>query len=366
MLPKTQQGGAETQLLYLIQGLDRNKFQVYLGLLYKDNQLKEEFESIPGITIKYFNKKSKWDALVFFRIKEFIIKNEIDIVHSFLGNHYAYIPALMCKNTVGIGSIRATAEPKHLSFIERLTEFTLPKLFQNNSKFIIIANSHKGRAIYLKQGFSCDSIKVIPNGIDYGRFSNGNRKRIINEFNLRNKLVLGMVARLVEGKNHEELIKIFKKLTEKHNNLVLLIIGSGPLMNYLKDLTKESKLNNVVFTGNRKDIPDFLASINIFVFPSKFPEGWPNVIGEAMAAGVSIVSYPAGDIKYIIKNNYNGIITRPDSHSFMTNVTKLIKSKKRREYLGDNARKTILNNFSLPKMVKKYQDVYNKIRMKND
>lgn len=359
ILPNTQQGGAETQLLCLLRGLDKSEFDVYLGLLYENEQLKKEFTSIKNVKTICFNKRGPWDVSVLFKIKRFIKKNEIEIVQTFLGNHYSFIPALFSKNVIAIGGIRATEQPKNLGFLKRIMIFKLPKIISKYNKSILISNSFSGKKLFLEEGFPEELIEVIPNGIDFNRFSKGNKDKILKEFNLKNKFVFAMVSRLVEGKNHPELIQVFNKLTEKRRNLVLLIIGAGPEMDKLKQLVKELDLNTkVIFTGNRKDIPDFLAAVDIYLFPSRFPEGWPNAVGEAMAAGVPVITYQIGDVKQIIKSGYNGIITDNNMKSFYNATIELMKSKNKMNLLGTNAQRTIGENYSVDKMVKNYQKLY--------
>jgi glycosyltransferase involved in cell wall biosynthesis len=359
ILPNTQQGGAETQLLCLLRGLDKSKFDVYLGLLYENEQLKKEFTSIKNVKTICFNKRGPWDVSVLFKIKRFIRENDIEIVQTFLGNHYSFIPVLFSKKIIAVGGIRATEQPENISFLKRIITYKLPKIISKYNKSILVSNSYSGKRLFVKEDFPEKLIEVIPNGIDFNRFSKGNGNKIIKEFNLKNKFVFAMVSRLVEGKNHPELIQVFKKLTDKRRNLILLIIGAGPEMDKLKQLVKELGLDTkVIFTGNRKDIPDFLAAVDIYLFPSRFPEGWPNAVGEAMAAGVPVITYQIGDVKQIIKSGYNGIITDNNMKSFYDATIELMKKKNKMKLLGINAQKTIEQNYSVDKMVRNYQNLY--------
>jgi len=361
ILPSAQLGGAETQLLNILKNINRNKFQTFLGFIHKNSQLEKEFSQIKDNKIVYFDKKGKFDVLVYRKILNFIRKEKINIVHSFLGNHYSFIPCLFTKNVKAIGGIRSTCAGND-SFIERIMRFDLLRIIFKQKEFYLISNSYKGKNIYVKKGFPSNSIYVIPNGIDINKFLNGNGKKIINEFGLENKIVLTMVARIEKEKNHEELLNVFYDLQKKFDNLRLLIIGDGPYLPELKRVTEEKKLTSkVIFTGLRKNIADFLSETDIFVFPSKYPEGWPNVVGEAMCEGVPVISYPCGDVRKIIRNGYDGIITEANEVAFKEQLIPLIKSSKYREYLGLNARKTILKKFTIPIMVKNYEKIYLKL-----
>lgn len=357
ILPKTHQGGAETQMFYLLRNLNKKKFVVYLGLLYNDEQLKKEFEAIKGIKIINFRKKNDLDFSIYFKIAKFIKSNNIDIIQTFMGNHHGYIPAFFIKGCTPVGGIRYSPDYEFSSF-DKIKRFTIPKILTRLDKFILVSNNYAAKEICEKKGFDSDKIRVIPNGIDYERFSRGTPTKIIKEFKLKDKLVFCMVARLDSVKNHDGLIRLFKKLREEYKNAVLIIVGDGPEMGKLKILASEcNESENIIFTGNRKDVPDILAAADVFVFPSK-SEGWPNVIGEAMSASLPVVSYPVGDVKLIIKNGFDGIITESNMKSFHEAIMNLIKNKKKMKYIGENAQKTIREKFSVEKMIKEYEEFY--------
>jgi L-malate glycosyltransferase len=358
LLPQAKQGGTETQLLNLLKGIDKNKFTISLGLLYNNNQLKKEFENINNINIVYFSKINKWDLFVFRKINRFIKENHIDIIHSFLGIHNSYIPSIFSSKCISVGSIRSTYYNKY-NLLDNLTRFLIPKLLTNFNNLVLVSNSKTGKKLYLKKGFTDKSIVVIPNGIDFKKYSTGKKEKIVKEFNLNNKFVLGMVSRLEEKKNHAMLFNIMDELIVDFKNLILLIVGEGPNFLNLKKHVKEKKLDNyIIFLGNRKDVQDILCAMDLFVFPSLFPEGWPNVIGEAMSAKLPIISFTKGDIKYIIKDNYDGILIKENVKVFKDKIIELIKNKKKRKLLGYNAKDTIKNKYQFKKMVEEYEFFY--------
>jgi glycosyltransferase involved in cell wall biosynthesis len=357
MLPQAQQGGAETQTLNLLRGLNKKKFEVYLGMLYENEQLKEEFESIKGVQAIYFNKKGPGDFLVFSKIMRLVKEKNIDIIQTFLANHYSYVPALFCRRTVAIGGIRSTIQPKEMSFVHRIITFSLPKIISGKKKLVLISNSYAGKELFTELGFKPYAVRVIPNGIDFQKFKKGNKNRILKELKLENKFVLGTVSRLTDVKNHEELLYLLKDLNKSYHNLVLLIVGDGPLMSILKDLTKSLNLHNVIFTGNRKDIPDILKAMDLFLFPSR-SESWPNVVGEAMAAGVPVVVRDVGDVKHIVRHNYNGVIAESNSQSFKKEVIKLMNNKNKMKRLGLCGQNTIFEQFQIKSMVGNYEKLF--------
>jgi len=356
ILPKTQQGGAENQLLYLLRGLDKKKFDVHLGLLYKDNEMKKEYDSLENVAINYFNKRHKFDFSIYVKIYRYIKKNGIDIVQAFMGHHHAIIPAFMAK-IVGIGSVRSSIDFSALSIYWKFT-VKLNCLIVNHMKSLMIANSHAGMQMYEKVGYQKDKLVVIPNGINFNRFSKGNPTPVRKLYGLKNKLVLSYVSRMDVLKNQIELVKMMKNLVSK-NNLLLLLVGDGPNFTVVKEeIDKEDMQDHITLCGLRKDIPDILAASDIFVFPSRFPEGWPNAIGEAMSAGLPCVAYENGDINKIIENGVDGFVTPRDIGVFQERVEELCRNPAMRKKMSLKAKTKIRKEYTIESMVKKYEEVY--------
>ena len=87
-------------------------------------------------------------------------------------------------------------------------------------------------------------------------------------------------------KNHSFLIEIFKKINDRNEDSVLLLIGDGELRLSIEKKVKDFLLtDNVIFAGVRSDIPELLQAIDVFVFPSLF-EGLPVTLIEAQASGL--------------------------------------------------------------------------------
>jgi L-malate glycosyltransferase len=356
LIARYEFGGAERQLTYILSKLDRTKFKVYLGFLYDDHRNDTPLHLMPNTTKVTFNKKGSFDLGVYFRIARFIRDNKIEIVQSLLGNHHAYIPALLTP-VIPVGGVRSTFDSE-FSFWQKINRFWIAGWIAKKKRFLLVSNSRQGKDIYVSHGFPADSIHVIENGIDYQRFMKGNGKKIRAEFGIEGKFVIGNIGRLSEEKNQEGLLHIFHELDLKNKNLVLLIIGEGPLRDHLTQVAEDLNISKrVIFTGNRTDIPDLLNAMDLFFLPSR-SEAWPNVLGEAMAAGRATISYRTGDVEYIIKNTINGIMTEQNKELFIRAAIALIKDQDKRMTLGRNAEKTIRVEFSVDRMVKRYEQLY--------
>lgn len=145
--------------------------------------------------------------------------------------------------------------------------------------------------MYGKEAVLKGQVTIINNAIDLDRFafSQYRRDQLRKKLGLEGKFVIGHVGRFVKAKNHEFLIDVFAEVAKQKENVVLLLIGEGPLLEPIKD--KVNKLNiakKVMFLGVRDDVADLYNIMDIFVLPS-FYEGLPVVGVEAQVNGLSVL-----------------------------------------------------------------------------
>lgn len=135
-------------------------------------------------------------------------------------------------------------------------------------------------------------VEILKNGIDLKSFtfSQDVREEMRSRLNVDGKFVIGNVGRLCPQKNQVFLLEIFKKVKKEKNNAVLLLIGSGPDEQMIKNKTEELGLSDSVkFLGVRNDVPALMMAMDYYVFPS-LHEGLGIVMIEAQAIGLPIVA----------------------------------------------------------------------------
>ena len=149
------------------------------------------------------------------------------------------------------------------------------------------------------------NVTVIYNGIDVNEFkySESNREKIRNEFNLGYKTVLGHVGRFSEQKNHTFLLDVFSKYHKTNPDSVLMLVGKGELENEIKEKIKTLGIgDSVIFTGIREDVGALLSAFDVFVFPSLY-EGLGVVLIEAQFNGLPIITNSNISKESIISDN---------------------------------------------------------------
>jgi glycosyltransferase involved in cell wall biosynthesis len=211
----------------------------------------------------------------------------------------------------------------------------------------IIAQTTVAKEIYQRQNLN-KNIRVIGNPI-YQISANGNPQEKEN--------IILTVGRLIESKHHDRLIRIFKDLSLSEWNLV--IVGGNALKQNgsqkLKQLVKELGINDKVqLTGTVSDIAPYYNRSKIFALTSS-SEGFPNAIGEAMSAGLPVISYDcvAGPSD-MIDNGKNGfLIPLYDDELFANKLNNLIENRSLRVEMGKKSREKV-QMFSIGNIGKQY------------
>ena len=222
-------------------------------------------------------------------------------------------------------------------FIEKITYKTADK---------IILTSKEGKAFITdKLGVDKEKIRIIPNYIDTNLFT-----PLLLE---KEKGRAILVSRLAKEKNLFNLIEAVKDLPIK-----LVVFGKGPLEKRVKGFSKEKRVQ-VEFRGviPNKELSKEFNKSEIFILPS-LHEGCPKALLEAMACGLPCIGTNVQGIREIIKHKQNGYLCETGILSIKKAILEVLSNKILQEKIGQSARKTILANFSLGKILEKEIAVY--------
>ncbi|MDG6219797.1 MAG: glycosyltransferase family 4 protein, partial [Candidatus Thermoplasmatota archaeon] len=193
-----------------------------------------------------------------------------------------------------------------------------------------------------------DPIKIFQHpqcSKDYSHLKVPNLK---SELNIVDKKLILFMGRLVESKGLEVLIKSFKLINKKYQNVFLLVVGTGPKESYYKALVNDLSLQNVYFAGyvdNELKKAAYYKACDIFVLPAVFINGayepWGLVINEAMAFGKPIVTTNAvGSAFDLVENNVNGFVIRNgDVLDLSEAICKILADEDLIPKMGENSRK---------------------------
>ena len=176
---------------------------------------------------------------------------------------------------------------------------------------------------------------IIPNGIDLEKFNPENPK--IRKF-LDEKINILFVGRIEKRKGLIYLLKAYKILEKKYQNLRLIVVGEGKLRQKCQDFVKKHKLKNVIFEGEieSSEVPHYYTTADIFVAPAIFGESFGIVLLEAMASGCPVVAFANQGYKRILKDEGARFLVKPmDFKSLAQKIEILIKNKELRKEMTE-------------------------------
>jgi glycosyltransferase involved in cell wall biosynthesis len=179
--------------------------------------------------------------------------------------------------------------------------------------------------------------------------------------NLSGKKIVLFVGRLVEQKGVDSLIKAFGNLSRDRPNLMLCVVGDGPMKPYLHRLSLKLNITDKILWFNyvpHDIIPYLYASSTVFVLPSSI-EPLGIAILEAMASGKPVISTKVGGIPDIISDGVNGILVEPNNVPALESALRILLSKEKlATRMGEEGRRLAERKFSWEIIGKKIVSIY--------
>jgi len=211
---------------------------------------------------------------------------------------------------------------------------------------------------YLKES----RLHLIHSAVNTLKYGNGKKGKLKKELGLEGRYIAGIMGRLRPEKGHRLLFDALFEIKEKIPDLNLLVVGTGSLYQELKEYSGSLKMEDrIIFLGFREDIPDVLASLDLFIMPS-LSEGLGTAALEAAAAGLPIIASKVGGLPDIVENGKTGILVPPgSSRALAESIKTLYKHRKLARAYALSAREYVQNNFTEEILGEKTEALYQKI-----
>jgi glycosyltransferase involved in cell wall biosynthesis len=297
-------GGVETQLLYLLNGLNRNNFEIYLSLSeYFGPNIEFIPKDIDVFPIKNFREIKGLNYLVFWGIVEHIRRIRPDIVISFHSNNN--IETVLAAKLCGI-KCKVIACYPGVIMRGRLDWIRKP-LLRWFDKIILVSDSVKLTFIDVYE--PAENLITINNCINLDDIALKSDEICDHPWIINKEIpVIITIGRLVPGKNIDFAIKVVEEIN-KFQQLRFIIIGDGPEKQRLQKMIDCSPSKAYIdLVGPKVNPFPYLIRSDYFIFTSN-SEGLPTVILEAMACKIPIFSTKYNDGRSeIVVHNRNGFI----------------------------------------------------------
>lgn len=357
-------GGAEQQLINLASSLHQQGHEIHTALFYSDGFLYDKLAQTKT-KIHDLQKKGRWHTLGF--LKKYValvrvLSPDVILCYMTTPNIYSTLcKPLFPKKTKIVYGVRASnMDLSKYGLISTIIAWFEAKL----SRFadLVICNSNAGLEHAKKQGFCTNNLIAIPNGIDTTLyFPDRSLGQIWRQKWCDTPMtkLIGTIGRLDPMKDYPTFLAAAAILCKKYSDIKFICIADGEekykteLFNYSKQLGLENK---VVWLPAQNNLNSFYNALDIFCLSSAFGEGFPNVIGEAMACNLPCIATDVGDATIIINNPEQ--IVPPKNPKALAEKLELYLFKK--DHYPDY-RSRIENEFSVEKLATKTLDALHKL-----
>jgi glycosyltransferase involved in cell wall biosynthesis/SAM-dependent methyltransferase len=352
-------GGSARQLVELVKGLDKSKFEVTVITFHGGGALHLEVESVEGVDCIDLRKLNRWEFIGFCRRLIAAAQNvrpRVMVGYSPDANLLSLLLRLYLRSGKVIWTIaNASPDVRLLSWLARFVYWAQGALSRFPDQYI--SNSRAGSEHYVGSGFDPTKMNVIYNGFDTERFRpNIDGAGVRAQWRVRqSETLIGIVGRLYPVKDHATFCRAASLLVQKREGIRFVCVGDGPAgyREEIEQLCQELGLEEVVvWAGERTDMPAVYNSFDLYSSSSD-SEGLPNALGEAMACGVPCVATGVGDSAFLLGET--GIIVPPRDPQALAAAwyTMLERIATDRASLGVAARRRIMLHFSREKLVTK-------------
>ena len=332
-------GGAERQLCYLLQSIDRRRYRpaVFVWNYRSDDVLVSFIRSL-DIPIFSPNVSGRFPKLQFLRKLVKGMQPEVVHSYSFFTNFAAWYASLGT-SALPVGSVRQdfVTERRDAGIVLGRLSAHLPS--------VQIANSlNAQRSAESFPWFSRPAnIDVVRNGLDLSRFS----CQPIPE----GTASLLAAGRLSPEKRWDRLLTCISALAARKLKFTVSLAGDGPLRAKLETEAGPLVASGLIrFLGARQDIPELLAG-STFLVHTADAEGCPNIVMEAMASARAVVATDSGDVPYLVDNGETGfVVKREDNEALIEAIARLITDPPLCNRMGGAGREKAEREFGLERL----------------
>ncbi|GKS59015.1 glycosyl transferase group 1 [Nitrospira sp.] len=355
----TAMGGQELAVLLHAQGLRKRGHE--LTLVVEPDSPIEDVARREGVTLERLCMQKYCYPAAFWRIRTMIQRVRPDIVHV-NSSRDSWLATLAARSITPSPPVIRT---RHIS-TPLNQNVTTRWLYRSLLDFVIVTGGElTRRALVERDGLDPDRVAAFPIGIDVSHFKPG-----IPDRNLRDELdlppselLVGLVSYLRSYKGHEYYIDAAARVVGRRKGVTFLISGRGPEEVRLRArITEQGVDERVRMLGYREDLLNVMHSLDLFVIPSVEGDTIPQVLMQAMAVGLPVVSTTVGSIPDVVRNGETGFVVPPrDAVALAERIDYLLDQETIRREMGRAGRALVERSYSLDRMLDELERIYGKV-----
>ncbi len=350
-------GGLEKLVYDLSTALNGRGYVVRVAALAQGGPMQAKLEQA-GIPVHLFGKRpGKMDIILLRNLVKFIKRHDINIIHSHSG---CLMYASLAGRMAGVKKILHTEHGKY--FPETRGAIWEDRIFSRLITRFICVSDELEHYITTTTKVAKNKVETIINGIDttaFYRYPAAARERLRVENGISpQSFVIGTVCRLIREKNVDFLINWIGRYGERYGDIVLVVVGDGPLSDEWRALAGSVGRGRVVFLGQRWDVADLLNMFDVFALVST-TEGTSLTILEAMATELPVIVSDVGGNSHIVHHGRTGyLFPVNDQQQFDTCLRTVVDDPVQAGKIGSRARAVVQREYSLDIVLKRYRDLY--------
>ena len=351
-------GGTELNAVRTAEALDPKQFELMIIHLQENGPLRARYEAlqVPMVHMPIAKLHSWFTARQGLKLGRLLRNWRADVLHT----HDLYTNIFAAPSGRLIGGCKVLASRRWWYDAPRPGLNTLNRWSYRFANLVLANSSGVARILHQQEGLPAAKIVEVPNFLEERAFVTATDERR-RQWRAENAipdgvLVVGVVARLAQVKNHAMLIRALALLDER---FVAVLIGDGPLRDMLQRLAESLGVQNCVkFLGMQTPKDNLHANFDVSVLCS-LSEGFPNAVIEAMAAAVPVVATSVGGVPDVIDDGRTGLLVPSDSPpALAAALSKLRDDAQLRQSLAQNGQRAVRQRFHQSVVLDKLTQTY--------
>jgi glycosyltransferase involved in cell wall biosynthesis len=351
-----QVGGAERVVTNYALHHNRKVYEPVVVALTQGGPLEDDLEAA-GVKTYILGKRLGFDPRVIFKLARIMRDEGVKIVHVHtpLANNWG-VPAAL------LSGVKTVIRTEHGLFRRERQFYVFINAVLGLFNRKILACSDRAKDTHVAMDpLSRRKYATIYNGIDVVRYQRvGDTSALRRAIGLpEDAPVVGIIGSLTPLKGHRIFLQMAELISQIRSDVRFLVVGDGPLRAELEALARSNGLaDQVIFTGVRRDVPELLSLMDVFVL-SSHSEAHPLTILEAMAAGRPVVATDVGGNAESVVHGETGFIVSPnDGQKLFADVKKLLDDPDLARSMGQRGLERVKREFTVQKMVAETEAVY--------